>query len=130
MMMRRFTMFEPFQIGRYHCYERLGEGPHAEVVRAKLVGVAGFERHFAIKRLVGEAAKDPATRRRFIVAGKILIPVEDARLTKVVDAQETADACFVVSECVRGVDIGRVIASAGVLSEDAAAYLATEIARA
>src|SRR5207245_7552218 len=54
-------MLEPYQLGRYSCYEQIGLGPHTEVLRARLHGLAGIERQFAIKRLT-ELADRKSTR--------------------------------------------------------------------
>ena len=47
-------------LGRYHLVEPLGGGPTGEVFRAKMYGVAGFERQFAVKRFHPALAHDPA----------------------------------------------------------------------
>ncbi len=38
------------RIGRYQLLEPIGGGPSGSVWRAKVFGVAGFERQFAVKR--------------------------------------------------------------------------------
>lgn len=120
--------FEPFQIGRYSCFERIGVGPHTEVLRSRLAGVAGIERHFAIKRLREPAAGDIGSRRRFVLAGHALMPLDDPHLVRAVEARDLAEGCFIASECVPGVDLGRVLAG-GRLDEDAAALVASQVAR-
>src|SRR5262245_30721452 len=88
-------MLEPYQLGRYSCFERIGDGPHTEAFRARLHGVAGIEREFAIKRLREPWASDSHARRRFILAGNALMPFDDPRVVKVLDARDLADGCFV-----------------------------------
>jgi len=38
------------RVGRYQLLEPIGVGPSGSVSRAKVFGVAGFERQFAVKR--------------------------------------------------------------------------------
>src|ERR1041385_3917815 len=115
-------MLEPYQLGRYSCVERIGEGPQTETLRARLHGVAGVDRQFAIKRLREPWASAPHVRRRFVMAGHALMPLEDPRLVKVLEARDLADGCFVASEYVGGTDLGR-LASMGRLSEEGAGWV-------
>ena len=47
-----------FYLGRYNCIEQLGTGPIGETYRAKIYGVAGFEKQFAVKRLHPQLSED------------------------------------------------------------------------
>ncbi len=49
-------------LGRYHCVERLGDAPLGDVWRAKVYGLGGFEKEFAITQL-SVALSDDAARR-------------------------------------------------------------------
>ena len=42
------------RVGRYQLLEPIGSGPNGMVSRAKVFGVAGFERQFAVKRFLAE----------------------------------------------------------------------------
>src|SRR5215470_1460517 len=48
-------------LGRYHLGEPLGGGPTGEVFRAKVYGVAGYERQHALKRFHAALVVDPTT---------------------------------------------------------------------
>src|SRR5437899_941395 len=72
-------MFEPIQLGRYQCYERVGTTAYGEVLRARVAGAA-VETHFIVRRLAGAVADDGGARRRFVLAATALMPIEDARL--------------------------------------------------
>ena len=45
-----------FYLGRYNCIEQLGTGPIGETYLAKIYGVAGFEKQFAVKPMPPEEA--------------------------------------------------------------------------
>ncbi len=58
--------FDAFYLGRYHCLEKIGQGPLGETFRAKIYGVAGFQKQFAVKRLHERLARDPELVTRFV----------------------------------------------------------------
>src|SRR5262245_3804096 len=123
-------MFEPVSLGRYDCYERVGMNAYGELLRARVSGAA-VETHFLVRRLVGATRDDTGARRRFVLAAMALMPIEDSRLVKVAEARDIPGGdCFVAMEDVDGADLGRVMTAAGRLSEDAATYVAREVARA
>ena len=47
------------RVGRYQLLEPIGVGPSGAVSRAKVFGVAGFERQFAVKRFHHELTATP-----------------------------------------------------------------------
>ena len=46
------TIFEPIQFGKYQLLDKIAAGGMAELFRAKLTGVQGFEKPIAIKRIL------------------------------------------------------------------------------
>src|SRR5437762_5727467 len=115
-------MFEPVQLGRYDCYERVGASAHAEVLRARVAGAA-VEKHFIVRRLVGAMAADANARRRFVLAATALMPIEDPRLVAVIEARDVPGGdCFVAIEDVRGVPLEQLLP----ITPDQAAWVIEE----
>src|SRR5262245_25374137 len=109
-------MFEPVQLGRYECYERVGMNAYGELLRARVAGAA-VETHFLVRRLVGAARDDTGARRRFVLAATALMPIEDPRLVAVIEARDVPGGdCFVAMEDAPGTDLGHVMEAAGRLS--------------
>ena len=57
--------------GRYRLLERLGQGGMAEVFKAKLYGVGGFEKVVALKRILPQHAQNASFIKMFIEEAKI-----------------------------------------------------------
>jgi protein tyrosine kinase len=119
-------MFEPVQLGRYDCYERVGTTAYGEVLRARVAGAA-VEKHFLVRRLAGAVADDVSARRRFVLAATALMPIEDSRLVGVIEARDVPGGdCFVAMEDVPGVTLERLLP----VSADAAAFVVDEVRQA
>src|SRR5689334_9489932 len=119
-------MFEPVQLGRYDCYERVGATAYGEVLRARVAGAA-VEKHFIVRRLVGAAADDVNARRRFVLAATALMPIEDARLVSVIEARDVPGGdCFVAMEDVQGMALEQLLP----ITPDAAAWVVQEVGEA
>ena len=46
------TVFQPTQFGKYQLLDKIAAGGMAELFRAKLTGVQGFEKPIAIKKIL------------------------------------------------------------------------------
>src|SRR5688572_15938821 len=98
-----------FHIGRYHCTETLNQGPLGETFRAKVYGVAGLEKQYALKQVDALLRVDPELRSRLVAAARAYASLEHdriARLTEIVDEGETL---FFVTELSRGIDLPRLV---------------------
>src|SRR5215470_18593576 len=119
-------VFEPVQLGRYDCYERVGATASGEVLRARVVGAA-VEKHFIVRRLVGALADDVNARRRFVLAATALMPIEDTRLVGVIEARDVPGGdCFVAMEDVDGVALEKMLP----VTANAAAWVIQEVGQA
>ena len=119
-------MFDPVQLGRYDCFERVGTTAYGEVLRARVAGAA-VEKHFLVRRLAGAVADDASARRRFVLAATALMPIEDPRLVGVIEARDVPGGdCFVAMEDVPGVTLERLLP----VSTDAAAFVIQEVRQA
>ncbi len=134
---------KPRKLGRYEIEECLGAESGRETYRARVRGLAGYDRVFAVKCL--RRRSGPVTSRSdpFLAAGKRVSSVLDARVARVLDSDIIDGAAVVVTELVSGLDLDRFrewAQSSGELAtgtEPAAekwqrvvAYIGGEIARA
>src|SRR5438876_11650130 len=71
-----------FYLGRYNCIERLGTGPLGETFRAKIYGVAGFEKQFAVKRLHARLCVDELFVARFVTAATAYSGLDHERIAR------------------------------------------------
>lgn len=131
----------PKKLGRYELEECLGaEGGH-ETYRARVRGLAGFDRIFAVKCLRRSSGLPLSHTNPFVVAAKRLATIADSRVARLLDTDVVDGVAIAVSEFVHGLDLERfrewaqVSGSLATGGEDAAlhwqklvAYIGAEIA--
>ncbi|HUJ63261.1 MAG TPA: serine/threonine-protein kinase, partial [Kofleriaceae bacterium] len=116
---------------RYRISRRLGLGGMAEVFEAELAGELGFSRKVALKRMVGEAARDPVAARRFLDEARIASKLHHANIVSVLDVGLLDGAPFQVLELVDGIDAhGLAQRVGGTLPLEIALIIAAEVAHA
>ena len=122
------------RLGRYHLAEPLGGGPTGEVFRAKVYGVAGFERQFAVKRFHAELVGEPDRAAQLAQAARLYGALEHPRIARMSEFGVAGGETFTATELVRGIDLGRLVdATFGAgkpLPAGAAAALLSAVARA
>lgn len=98
-----------FYLGRYNCIEQLGTGPLGETYRAKIYGVAGFEKQFAVKRLQPGLSADEAFVARFVQAASAFAALEHQRIVRVHEVNAQGAHYYIVADLVRGLDVRRLL---------------------
>ena len=121
-----------FYLGRYNCIEQLGTGPLGETYRAKIYGVAGFEKQFAVKRLHPELSGDEAFVARFVQAASAFAALEHPQIARVHEVNAQGAHYYIVTDLVRGLDLRRLLdllqQRGEALAPDAAMTIAAEVA--
>ena len=97
------------RLGRYHLAEPLGGGPNGEVYRAKVYGVAGFERQFAVKRFHADLVRDPDVAAHFAAAARMYGSLEHPRVARLHEFGVAGGETFTAVELVDGLDLTRLI---------------------
>lgn len=115
------------RVGRYHLGEPLGGGPSGEVFRAKIYGVAGFEREFALKRIHPGLLDVPGARRALEEAARRWAALEHPRIARLHEHDFQRPDAFVAAELVSGLDAGSLVAATHGQGEPLAAGAATAI---
>ena len=122
------------RLGRYHLAEPLGGGPTGEVFRAKVYGVAGFERQFAVKRFHPDLVASPDIASAIAAAARMYGGLDHPRIARLHEYGVAGGETFTATELVQGVDFGRLCAatfgSGQPLPPGAAAALLINAARA
>src|SRR5256885_2727730 len=80
----------------------------AEVYKAKTVGVEGFEKIVAIKRILPAVAEDEEFIRMFVDEAKITSQLSHANLAQTFDLGKIDDAYYIAMEYVPGKDVRAV----------------------
>ncbi len=98
-------MNKPTPFGKYYLLERINVGGMAEVFKAKTVGVEGFERIVALKRILPSIAEDEEFITMFIDEAKIAVQLQHANIAQIFDLGKVDDSYFIALEYVNGRDL-------------------------
>jgi serine/threonine-protein kinase len=122
------------RVGRYQLLEPIGVGPSGAVWRAKVFGVAGFERQFAVKRFHAELTATTALAQALSAAARAYGGLEHPRIARMSEFGVAQGTTFTAVELVAGLDALRLISEgrlAGVaLAPGGALALVSQAARA
>jgi len=99
----RLERLVPF--GKYFLLERINVGGMAEVFKAKTVGVEGFEKVVAIKRILPSVAEDEDFIKMFVDEAKITVQLSHANLAQTFDLGRIDDSYYIAMEYVPGKDM-------------------------
>lgn len=102
------TMNRPVDFGNYRLLERLNVGGMAEVFKAKMYGVEGFERLVAVKRILPSIAEDTEFITMFIDEAKIAVQLNHANIAQIFDLGKVGDSFYIAMEYVAGKDLRAV----------------------
>jgi serine/threonine protein kinase len=97
----------PRKLGRYELEESLGAGDGLETFRARVRGLAGFDRIFAVKCLHRPRGSQVNLNDPYIKTARRLAGINDPRIARVLDADVIDGLAVAVTEFVHGLDIDR-----------------------
>jgi serine/threonine protein kinase len=99
----------PERFGRYVLLDRIGAGGMADVFRAIMPGVEGFQRTFVVKRILAERAKSPYFVEMFIQEARINAILHHPNIVQVFDFGNVGGTYFLAMEYVRGRDVSAIL---------------------
>lgn len=99
----------PERFGRYVLLDRIGSGGMADVFRAVMPGVEGFQRTFVVKRILSERAKSPYFVDMFIQEARINAILHHPNIVQVFDFGNVDGTYFLAMEYVRGRDVSAIL---------------------
>lgn len=102
--------FQPTPYGQYLLLERIGSGGMAEIFRAKTFGAAGFEKEYAIKRILPNLGADQEFVEMFVNEAKLVVDLYHANIVQVFDLGDVDGSYFIAMEFVHGKDLLDVLA--------------------
>ena len=98
-------MKKPIPFGKYYLLDRIAVGGMAEVFKAKVIREEGFERFFAIKRILPSIAEDDEFIKMFIDEAKIAVQLTHSNIVPIMDLGKVGDSYFIAMEYVHGKDL-------------------------
>jgi serine/threonine protein kinase/tetratricopeptide (TPR) repeat protein len=120
------------RFGKYHVLEKLAQGGMAEVYKVKTIGIAGFEKIQALKRILPHSAREGRFIRSFIDEARIAVELTHRNIVQVFDFGKADGELFLAMELIEGRDLRTATTQA--VSRDlpcpipVAAYIIAEVA--
>lgn len=99
----------PARIGKYRIRRRVAVGGTAEIYEARLDGIGGFQRTFAIKRILPHLSERPEFVDMLVEEAKIAGLLSHANIVQIMDLGQEGGTCFIAMEYVGGPDLGQVL---------------------
>src|SRR3954466_10751276 len=119
------------RFGKYHVLEKIAQGGMAEVYKVKTVGIAGFEKIQALKRILPGSAREGRFIRSFIDEARIAVELTHRNIVQVFDFGKADGELFLAMELIEGTDLrtamGRAISRDSLPSVAISAYIIAEV---
>jgi serine/threonine protein kinase len=103
------TQPDPQTFGKYRILERVASGGMAEIFKARLEGIGGFHRTFAIKRILPHLTSNPEFVDLLVDEAKVAGLLSHANIVQILDLGRIDEHYFIAMEYVAGHDLGRVM---------------------
>lgn len=120
------------RFGKYHVLEKLAQGGMAEVYKVKTIGIAGFEKIQALKRILPSSAREGRFIRSFIDEARIAVELTHRNIVQVFDFGKADGELFLAMELIEGRDLRTATAQATARNLPCpipvAAYIIAEVA--
>ena len=100
------------RVGEYLLEEKIGVGGMAEVWMARRLGVEGFEKRVAIKKILSDPADDQAFIDMFIDEAKLAAQLTHNNITHIYELGRSGSDYFIAMEYVEGADLRRILNAA------------------
>ena len=93
------------KFGQYILLEKVASGGMAELFKAKKIGIEGFERVLAIKRILPHISSDEEFIDMFIAEAKLVARLSHKNIAQIYDFGKIGENYFIAMEYVKGKDL-------------------------
>jgi len=95
--------------GKYQILERIATGGMAEIYKARLEGIGGFQRTFAIKRILPHLSQNAEYVAMLVDEAKVAGLLSHANIVQILDLGQIDGVWYIAMEYVQGPDLGAVL---------------------
>lgn len=99
------TDVKPVQFGKYILLDKIAVGGMAELYRAKITGVKGFEKLIAIKKILSHLTAEDVLISAFIDEAKLAAFLQHQNIVQIYDFGSMENAYFIAMEYLLGKDL-------------------------
>ncbi len=100
----------PRRFGKYELLEKIGAGGMAEIFRARMISIEGFEKLLVVKRILPGFAANRAFVKMLIDEAKIASSLQHPNVVQIFDLGQVDGQYFIAMEHVHGRDLLKVLA--------------------
>lgn len=97
------------RFGKYQIIERIAAGGMAEIFKARLDGIGGFHRTFAIKRILPHLTANAEFVDMLVDEAKIAGLLSHANIVQILDLGSIDQHYYIAMEYVNGRDLGQIL---------------------
>ncbi len=97
--------FEPIRFGKYLILDKIATGGMAELFRAKITSVEGFEKLVAIKKILPNLTQDSNLVNMFIEEAKLAAMLTHQNIVQIYDLGSMEGVYFIAMEYIHGKDL-------------------------
>lgn len=97
------------QFGKYQILEKLAAGPYSTIFKARLDGIGGFHRLFAIRRLPPSLSANSSYVDRLVEEAKLAGLLSHANIVQILDLGQIDQSYYIAMEYVNGQDLGTIL---------------------
>jgi tetratricopeptide (TPR) repeat protein len=106
------TKVEPIRFGKYLLLDKVATGGMAELYKAKITGIQGFEKLIAIKRILPHLANEEELVTSFIDEAKLAALLHHQNIVQIYDFGRIEDSYYIAMEYLLGKDLRLVMRKA------------------
>jgi serine/threonine protein kinase len=122
-------MFKPQVFGKYLLIDKISHGGMGEVYKAKSFGSQGFEKLFAVKRILPKLSKTSAYIDMLADEAKIIVHLSHSNIAQVYEFSEVDKTYYLAMEFVHGKDVRSILERTENVPIEVAAHLIAELCR-
>jgi serine/threonine-protein kinase len=100
------------RLGRYEIVRMLSLGGMGELYLAKTLGIEGFEKEFALKRILAQFATDPTFEHMLLDEARLMATLHHPNIVQVFDIDRKGGFAFFTMEYVHGENLRGVLKAA------------------
>jgi len=97
------------QFGRYELLDRIGVGGMAEVWKARVAGIGGFEKILVLKKILPEFAQNKTFVEMLLNEARLCAILQHANIVQTYENGEIEGNYYIAMEYVRGQDLFKVL---------------------
>ena len=97
------------RFGKYELLEKIGSGGMAEIFKARLRGIAGFEKVLVLKRILPSYAENKAFVTMLVDEANVCAALQHPNIVQTFELGEVDDQPYIAMEFVQGRDLRQLM---------------------